>query len=227
MGVRGPGRQSRQRTPGGHPRARWGCGRVRGVQLTLRPAEPNRRDAAAYAGYLDTAADGLFTALFGSAMKAILTGLALRPGHELSLGTVTFAEVDGRVVGACSGCMCRAVTPAEWVRAAGPHCFRAVPTVLAARHTLAALTTRAPDEWYLQSIAVDPALRGAGVGTALFEDALARARAAGAARLVLDVDARNQRAQDLYERLGLSVERTSTPDRLAGGASVRRMGVIL
>lgn len=54
----------------------------------------------------------------------------------------------------------------------------------------------------LYSIAVDPALRGAGLGAALLDDALQQARAAGRARLRLEVRQDNVAAIALYRRAG-------------------------
>lgn len=55
-------------------------------------------------------------------------------------------------------------------------------------------------------LAVAPEWRGRGVGTALMRAAEDWARAHGAERMVLDLDARNEGAQRLYERLGYEVE---------------------
>lgn len=58
----------------------------------------------AYAGYLNTAADGLFAELFGGeCRRRIIAQVAMVPGHELSLENVVIAEVDGRIVGSCAG----------------------------------------------------------------------------------------------------------------------------
>lgn len=54
----------------------------------------------------------------------------------------------------------------------------------------------------LYSIAVDPALRGAGLGAALLEDALHQAAAAGRACLRLEVRQDNVAAIALYRRAG-------------------------
>ncbi|PWK83874.1 GNAT family N-acetyltransferase [Fulvimonas soli] len=69
---------------------------------------------------------------------------------------------------------------------------------------------------YLAHLGVAPELRGQGIGRALVEHLLARGRALGRRRMVLDVAASNPRAQALYERLGFTVteERRS---RLANG----------
>lgn len=62
-----------------------------------------------------------------------------------------------------------------------------------------------PEEtYYLQNLAVDPDLRGRGIGAILLEDALETARSAGYARLHLDVYDGNPSVR-LYQRMGLEV----------------------
>lgn len=196
-----------------------------GMTPALRPARFDQTDAEAYAEHLNAAAGGLFTAMFGARAVPIVARVSLQGGTELSLEHVTMAELDGRVVGACSGALGgHADLAGPVLRAAGLRAVRAAAVFLAAWPVMRALERREPGEWYLQSIAVDSDLRGRGVGSALFADALGRARSSGARRLVLDVDAENTKARALYERLGLQVERTSPPARLLGGVRVHRMG---
>ncbi|MDQ1245879.1 MAG: hypothetical protein QG597_246 [Actinomycetota bacterium] len=195
------------------------------MTVNVRGARLDQADAEAYARFLDSAADGLFRSMFGGAMVPVVARVSLVPGTEMSLEHVSVAEVDGTVVGMCSGCVGpQADVSGPMLRAAGIRAVRAAAVVLAALPVLRALERREPGEWYLQSIAVDEGARGLGVGTLLFEDAIARARAAGADRLVLDVETRNTRAQALYERLGLRVESTSAKAWLAGSVQVHRMG---
>ena len=51
-------------------------------------------------------------------------------------------------------------------------------------------------------LAVDPAFAGRGIATALVEACDARARAAGAQKLVCSVEDKNTAALNLYNRLG-------------------------
>ena len=64
--------------------------------------------------------------------------------------------------------------------------------------------SRIPDEplWHLDSVAVDPRLRGRGIGSALIEDGLARARAEGAGSMLETGNAGNV---PYYERFGFRV----------------------
>ena len=89
------------------------------------------------------------------------------------------------------------------------------------------LSRRDPGDWYLQSIAVDAPSRGSGVGSALFADAVQRARTSGAKRLVLDVGVGNDGAKRLYERLGMRVIGRSPGPTFPGVHRVERMGINL
>lgn len=60
------------------------------------------------------------------------------------------------------------------------------------------------DAWYLQHLAVVGAARGRGIGERLLSNAIERERAAGHARIQLDLYAGNP-AQRLYERMGFRV----------------------
>ena len=58
------------------------------------------------------------------------------------------------------------------------------------------------DEAHVLDVAVHPAARRRGYGTQLMEAAMARARAAGAEVMMLEVRASNEAARSLYRRLG-------------------------
>ena len=65
------------------------------------------------------------------------------------------------------------------------------------------------DEAAFRMLAVDPAVRGRGVGELLVRTCLDRARAAGKRRMVLSTDPRMAAAHRLYQRLGF----TRLPER--------------
>lgn len=58
------------------------------------------------------------------------------------------------------------------------------------------------DELHINNVAVTPAARGQGAGTALLEHVLREGRALGARRATLEVRRSNEAARRLYERLG-------------------------
>jgi ribosomal-protein-alanine N-acetyltransferase len=64
------------------------------------------------------------------------------------------------------------------------------------------------DEIHINNVAVRPAFRGQGIGTALLHQALAEGRRLGARRATLEVRASNLGARRLYERLGFYVAGT-------------------
>lgn len=196
------------------------------MAVSLRPARQDRGDALAYADHLNTAADGLFESLFGRDWRRVVAQVALVPGHELSMDNVVIAEVDGRVVGTCAGGGDGRIPTGLLVRALGWRVPRAVLVWLAGAPTTLWLTRREPGDWYLQSLAVEAGARGGGVGSALLGDALERARAVGARRMVLDVRVGND-AQQLYERFGMRVIAQSPGPTLPGVPRVRRMAIDL
>lgn len=197
------------------------------MSLRLRPARPDQGDAQAYATYLNTAAHGFFGELFGRDWRSVIADVSMVSGHELSLANVVIAEVDGRIVGSCAGGEDAPIPLGLLVRSLGWRTPRAAAVWAAGFPTTAWLTKPEPGDWYLQSIAVDADMRGTGVGTALFADAVARARAAGARRMVLDVRVGNDRAKRLYEHLGMVVIGRSPGPTLPGVHRVERMGMDL
>jgi [ribosomal protein S18]-alanine N-acetyltransferase len=64
------------------------------------------------------------------------------------------------------------------------------------------------DEIHINNVALRPALRGQGLGTALMRHVLREARQLGARRATLEVRASNAGARRLYERLGFRLEGT-------------------
>jgi ribosomal protein S18 acetylase RimI-like enzyme len=73
--------------------------------------------------------------------------------------------------------------------------------------------TGVEDAW-LEDLFVAPEARRAGVGRALAEASLERARARGCRRIQLDANERNEPALELYRSLGFA---SGSPDRWNGG----------
>ena len=83
-----------------------------------------------------------------------------------------------------------------------------------------------PDEFVVDSLAVDPSYRGMGVGTALMRRAEEKARSMGKHKMSLGVIGENEGAIRLYERLGYETTKTLRGFLVrlaAGSAEVRRM----
>ncbi|MFE5675400.1 GNAT family N-acetyltransferase [Streptomyces erythrochromogenes] len=138
--------------------------------------------------------------------------VALAPGGDRVLGVAGY-RLGGR---ALTGGGARDV-----LRAYGP--FRGLP-----RLAVLALLERTPEpgELVMDGIAVDPAHRGAGIGSRLLTEIAAVAAEHGCCRVRLDVIDVNTGARALYERHGFSAVRTErTPylERLMGFAAVTTM----
>ena len=173
---------------------------------TLRSARPESGEGLLFARYIDEAAEGFFGFMLGRNSETIIASAFMEPGHALSHEHVMFAEREGVVVGmssAYTGAQHRGFSDEPLKRAAGRSAFRMklVRTLLAPLWRI--LDTVPEDDFYLQGIAVEPALRGAGIGSLLMDDVEARARIGGSARLSLDVAAKNTGARKLYGRRGM------------------------
>ncbi len=171
----------------------------------LRPANPQRDEGLIFADYLDQAADGFFGFMLGHDVASIIAAAILVPGHALSYENVVFAEQGDVIVGmslAYTGEEHREFSDEPLEHAAG----RAARRMKVIRLVLAPLwriLENVPEsDFYLQAIAVDPELRGSGIGSLLLNDVIERGTRNGSARLTLDVAARNDRARRLYARSG-------------------------
>lgn len=178
-----------------------------GDQATLlRPARPESGEGLLFARYLDEAAEGFFGFMLGPNSEGITASAFLEPGHALSYEHVMFAERDGMVVGmslAYTGAEHRGFSDEPLKRAAGRSALRMKLVRILLAPLWRILDTVLEDDFYLHGIAVEPELRGAGVGSLLMDDVEARGQAAGSARLSLDVAARNKGARKLYGRRGM------------------------
>jgi len=178
-----------------------------GDQVTqLRPARPESGEGLLFARYIDEAAEGFFGFMLGRNAGTIIASAFLESGHTLSYEHVMFAEREGVVVGmssAYTGAQHRGFSDEPLKRAAGRSVVRMkfVRTLLAPLWRI--LDTVPEGDFYLHGIAVDPELRGAGIGSLLMDDVEARAQVSGSARLSLDVAAKNKGARKLYGRRGM------------------------
>ncbi len=83
-----------------------------------------------------------------------------------------------------------------------------------------------PDEFIVETLAVDPQFRGLGVGTALLHEAEAQAQALDKRIMSLGVITENEGAIRLYQRLGYTTTRTwdgYLVRFVSGSAAVHRM----
>ncbi len=177
--------------------------------IALRAAEPAYEDGVACFRYVDQAAEGFFGFLLGARGPDIVAKAFLERGHDLSYENVVFAERDGAVVGMTLGYTAeqhRRSSQAPLYRAADGRTLR-MRILFAIFGPLMRITDSLADgDLYLQSIAVDPELRGEGVGSILMDAFEEQARVKGMSRSSLDVSASNEGARRLYERGGWTVE---------------------
>ena len=200
------------------------------VDVTVRPARPEREDGEAFARLFDTAGDGLVRWMLGRNFVAIVAKAFIDPGHDMSHEHVWFAESDGVVLGMVSGYSAAAHRQAKsgfLFRAAGIRAVRLVAVWLVARR-LFDFMDRVPDgDWYLQAVAVDPAYRNTGIGSLLLDHAERAAARTQSRRLALDVSVDNDRAIRLYERRGLEIAGTSPSIPFESSSAVHRMTKVL
>ena len=184
-----------------------------GRSTLLRSARPESGEGQLFARYIDEAAEGFFGFMLGRNAKTIIASAFIEPGHTLSHKHVVFAEREGVVVGmssAYTGAQHRGFSEEPLKRAAGRSALRMRFVRMLFAPLWRILYTIPEGDFYLQGIAVDPELRGEGIGTLLMDDVEARARASGSARLSLDVSAKNKGARKLYGRRGM-IESSAWP----------------
>ena len=173
-------------------------------------------DGRAYAGYLDEAAEGFFRFMLGGHAADVIATAFTEPDHDLSYQNVTFAERDGAIVGMVSGYTAaqhRRSSDLPLRQAAGRQNlrFRVVSTVFSPLFRI--MDQIGDDDYYLQAIAVDPAIRGEGIGSVLMDCVEERALVSSSTRVTLHVSANNAVARQFYERRGMIVE-SQWPRRL-------------
>jgi len=198
--------------------------------IPLRDADPAIDEGLTFARYLDEAAEGFFRILLGRRAPEVIAHAYVRPNNEYSHENVLFAERAGQTAGMALGFTAakRRGFPANPLRQAeGYPTLRAELIGLLAHPMLRILETVPDGDFYLLSLAVDEDSRGLGVGSALLDAMEGRARATGSRRFSLDVAVKNDGAQRLYARRGLTIE-SRWPKRLnLGSFGLYRMAKIL
>ena len=188
-------------------------------EITFRPANPTLEEGLVCGRHLDETAEGFFSIMLGKEAVKILAEAYTQPGHSYSYENVTFAEIDGEIVGMSLGFTAkqhRAFTDAPLKKAAGKQAFRMRLVKALMAPMVRVLDTIADGDYYILSIGIDKAHRGKGIGTALLDEVEAQAAKTGSQRLALDVAAGNKGAKKLYERRSMTVE-SKWPKRLPLG----------
>jgi ribosomal protein S18 acetylase RimI-like enzyme len=171
--------------------------------IAVRPAVA--ADAAAIARVLTESLDDKFRPAFGDRAARAMTAVVQRD-LEYQRMSYWVAERDRSVVGAVhlateqrpeGGFVAGVASELGWLAA-----VRA-----AAVFSLLAHSALAPDEAYVEELAVDASARRLGAARALLAACEEQARRRGKARLTLWVTANNDPAIALYSRLGFRVRR--------------------
>ena len=186
------------------------------ASTTFRPANPTEDDGLAFARYLDEAAEGFFRFMLGRRAKHIIAAAFVQPDHDLSYKNVTFAERGNMIVGIVSGYTAEQHHRSSHYplkQAAGQWNLRMRIVLVLFAPLMRIIDSISDGDFYLQAIAIDKELRGAGIGSLLMDSLEERARASGAVRLALDVSAKNEDARRFYEHRGMTIE-SKWPKRL-------------
>jgi ribosomal protein S18 acetylase RimI-like enzyme len=182
--------------------------------IILRPAKPVFEEGLQFAHYLDQAAEGFFRIMLGRDAESIIASAFIESGHSLSHENVIFVEVNTKIVGMSSTFtekQHRMFSDEPLRRAAKNNAIRLILMGILFAPLWRILETIPEGDFYVQGIAIEPACRGAGIGSLLMNDIERRAKASGANRLSLDVSAKNDGARRLYKRLGM-VESSKWPN---------------
>ncbi len=185
--------------------------------INLRPANRSLDEGLAFARYLDTAAEGFFRFMLGHRSEYIIAQAFVQPDHDLSYQSVTFAEHNNVIIGMASGYTAeqhRRSSLEPLLQAAGRLHLRMWTVLILFSPVIRIIDSVADGDFYLQAIAVDKTLRGAGVGSILMDHFEEQARVSGSQRLCLDVSAQNKGARRFYERRGMTIE-SQWPKRLS------------
>lgn len=169
---------------------------------TYRPA--TAADSRFIAEMIDLSSDGVAVIDWTEAAQAAGDRSALDIGAELyaseqgdySYRNCRIAQLSGRRAGMLLSFPMAARDPAA---AASPPPFDGTDVFAPYKYL------EAPETWYICGVALRPAYRGHGIGTALMELARQQAREHGYERLSLVVFEQNVAALRLYRRLGYRV----------------------
>lgn len=194
--------------------------------VTVRSALPTIDEGLLFARYLNVAADGAFRALLGRKYDRVIGEAYLNPGHDLSYETAVFAERAGRIVGMTSGYTSQQHEQSSEEplrRAAGFRMVRMTAFSMLGPGMKRFIKSVPDGDYYLLAVAVDDECRGAGIGSTLLDYSEDRARAAGCARIVLDVTEKKVGVRRLYEGRGMEVEAKSPSVLFVRSARACRM----
>jgi ribosomal protein S18 acetylase RimI-like enzyme len=177
------------------------------MSLVIRNAD--HADASDFSSLVLLSGPSFLPAVFGPDTAEVLSSLFRQDGNLFSYELARLAVVNGKNAGVLLGytghqkdkvALHTGRLLIEYFRT---RFFSVVRNLLKAAMVL---TSPGKGDFYVASIAVYPEFRGRGVATALLLDAERRAQKAKAHRLVLDVEAGNSPAVNLYRKIGFREE---------------------
>jgi ribosomal protein S18 acetylase RimI-like enzyme len=164
--------------------------------------DARKDDARALAQLIEIAGEGIPTFLWaqqaGEGRSALDVGTerAAREDANFSYRNAVVAHLDGKVAG---------MLLAYRLAAPDAQALAELPSVPPLLQPLVELEYRVPGSFYVNALAVFPPYRGRGIGAALLDIALVRARRVRCERLSVQVFAENEGAFRLYLRSGYRV----------------------
>lgn len=183
----------------------------------LRKAHSTIDEGREFAFYLDQAAEGFFRFMLGPDSVEIIASAFTQPNHDLSYENVNFVERDKAIIGMVSGYTAEQhgrFSEQPLKLAAGRFNLRLILVSILFAPFLRIIDTIAPGDFYIQAIAIEPGMRGEGIGSVLMDTAEELAVNDGSTRISLDVAANNVGARRFYEHRDMTVE-SQWPKRMA------------
>jgi ribosomal protein S18 acetylase RimI-like enzyme len=194
------------------------------MRVTIRPAQPG--DVALAAPLILSAGPAAFNFVFSHRTRMDAEGFiahAFKSDRgEFSWRYHRVAELNGEVVGTAVGYTGTMARQFLWP-AVGHilHCYGLAGAARVIRRGLQIEKIIVPpsraDMFYIGNVAVQPTLRGRGIGQQIMEYMHEEGRRLKATVCALDVSAENPRAEALYARMGYRVVKEN-PSRLANAA---------
>lgn len=182
-----------------------------GLQVRFRPAVPDDAAVAVPLIYSSgpVAFDYVFTTREGGDACAFLQHCFIDGAGEFGWRNHWVGVIEGKVVAVGAGF--GAETKWRFMRAAARQILghyglpRGLGVIARGLRVESLIPPPSGAMHYLAHLAVLPELRGHGVGRALIEQLVGKARELGRRQVVLDVAASNPRAEALYRRAGFKV----------------------
>lgn len=190
--------------------------------IEIRPA--TIEDAPQIAKSVNISTNGLMSTILGTRWHETLTRVVMVPDHELSYENARIAQNSHSVLGVALSCSGSTPKSDFAFRHMGSRfSLRAALLFLAASPIFRFLGSHDSTDWHLTSLSVNAESRGHGIGSALLADFMHIGTRNGASRLTIDVDMKNHRARQLYEREEFVETSRSRRAFLLGGAQVARL----